>query len=524
MSLKDQIAAHKAQSTQSGGSLKDRIAQHKSQAVHTPQAPAEAPERSWGEAYDDFAMGLALSGAETIQGVGDLVGYDIDPTHRNALKMMRDDYEDASAWAGGGRFVGELAQFAVPAAGAGKLVKAAKLAKPAAAAALVGLDTAGSAGLGYLKAPDEGRSRADRAKEEGISALAGHGIGKVLNKAMRGITRSEAGNKLLNEGVRLTPAQASGGGVLGRMAEAGEYVAGVVPFLAKGTKRAKDQGIRDWNENVLRNVAPEGYKEGLTKAGQAGAKQLKDSFTAAYKDAWELAGSPTEQGIFKVLNEAQAAGSQLTSDSQKAIKTSLSDVLDLYGKYTPEKMREVDNLLRKRVNTANSAANPQTELADALSGIRRNLREASSAEGQQALRSVDSKYGEYLAAQRAGTASGAMKNRGEFTPDELLAGAKGASSRSRTFTGDASLQQAAQEGLDTVGKKDKNPIIDMMKGVATKADIPFSATLFDAGGRVMLGNSIPQRQAQSVLNSRIAEALRETGIISPAAIAAAYSE
>lgn len=522
MSLKDQIAAHKAQ--QGTLSLKDRIASHRQQAVNTPQEPAAAPERSWGDAYDDFAMGLALSGAETIQGIGDLVGYDIDPVHRNALEMMREDYKDASSWAGGGRFAGELAQFALPAAGAGKLVKAAKLAKPAAGAALVGLDTAGSAGLGYLKAPDEGRSRLDRAKEEGISALAGHGIGGVLNKAVRGITRSAAGDKLLKEGVRLTPAQASGGGVLGRMAEAGEYVAGVTPFLAKGTQRAKEQGIRDWNKNVLRNVAPKGYQEGVTEAGQAGAKQLKDAFTTAYKDAWELAGSPSEQGIFKVLNEAQAAGSQLTADSQKAIKTSLSDVLDLYGKYTPEKMREVDNLLRKRVNTANSAANPQTELADALSGIRRNLREASSTEGQKALRSVDSKYGEYLAAQRAGTASGAMKNKGEFTPDELLAGAKGASSRSRTFTGDASLQQAAQEGLETVGKKDRNPIIDMMKGVATKADIPFSETLFDAGGRLMLGNSIPQRQAQELMSSRIAEALRETGIISPAAIAAAYSD
>lgn len=494
-----------------------------------PQEPIEEPERTWGEAYDDFAMGLAMSGAETIQGIGDLVGYDVDPVHRQALEMMRDDYEDASAWAGGGRLTGELAQFALPAAAAVKggkaltgALKAAGHAPKVAAGLGTGATMAGEVGgaglLGLAKAPEEGKTRLDRALEEGGSAAFGVGLGELASPLIRGIRQSDAAKRLIREGARLTPAQASGGGLLGRTAEAAEFVAGFTPLLGKGVERARERGVRDWNANVLKNIAPDGFKDKVTSAGQAGATQLKNAFDAAYTKAWSKAGRPSQEGMQKMLNAAAQGGAELMPESQTIIKNSAKKVLDLYGEFTPKRMREVDNMLRKRISSANSAANPQPELASVLKTIRGELREAVSPEARDLLRKVDANYGEYLAVQRAGTTSGAMQSGGEFTPQQLLSGAKGASSRSKAFTGDAALQDVAQEGLDTVGKKLPQPIIDTQKAFASIGDLPLIDPALEAGRRVALGQTLPQRGGRAV-----ADALRRYGLTG-GSIAAAEDE
>lgn len=316
----------------------------RSGAVHTPQAVENQgkpkAERTWGEAYDDFAMGLALSGAETIQGVGDLVGYDVDPIHRKALEMMRKDYEGASSWAGGGRFVGEAAQFALPAGAAvkggkilGGLAKtlgaAPKLAAAVGAGGALAGDVGGAGLLGYVKAPEEGKTRGDRAQEEMLAAGIGAGLAKAMSPVLRGIKQSDAAKRLIKEGARLTPAQASGGGLLGKSAEAAEFIAGFTPLLGKGVERARNKGVKDWNANVLKNVAPEGFKDSVTEAGQKGARQLKDAFDSAYTLAWSKAGRPSQEGMEKILATASEGGTQLMPESQKVIKSSAEKMLDL---------------------------------------------------------------------------------------------------------------------------------------------------------------------------------------------------
>lgn len=489
--------------------------------VNTQQAKpvhTEEKERTWGEAYDDFAMGLALSGAETIQGIGDLVGYDVDPVHRQALEMMRKDYEDASGWAGGGRFVGEAAQFALPASAAikggkavGGLAKTLGAAPKVAAAlgggtALTG-EVLGAGGLGYAKTPEEGKTRGDRAQEEMLAAGVGLGLAKAMSPVVKGIKQSDAAKRLLDEGVRLTPAQASGGGLLGKTAEGAEFVAGFTPLLGKGVQRARDRGIKDWNKVVLREIAPEGFEDAVTATGQKGARQLKDAFDSAYSLAWKKAGRPSQEGMQKMLTTASEGGSQLMPESQKVIKSSAEKMLDLYGEYTPKKMREVDNMLRKRISAANTAANPQPELAGVLKSMRADLREAVSPEARDMLKKVDSKYGEYQAVQRAATTSNAMQSMGEFTPENLLTGAKGASSRSRAFTGEAALQDVAQEGLETVGKKLPQPIIDVQKAFASIGDVPAIDPVLEAGRKVALGQTLPQKGGQA-----LADALRKYGL------------
>jgi hypothetical protein len=160
------MAAKQASTPEASGGAKARIqaamaARENSGNQNSPTTP-ERDAEPW---YEDFAEGVVSSGMGTYYGIKDLtVGMDDEDKAR-----LKDWKEDAaqSGWGTAGNVVGEVAQLALPGGaalkGAKALNAAGKLAKTAKALPLA-TDVLASSALGYVKPPEEGKTRGERAR------------------------------------------------------------------------------------------------------------------------------------------------------------------------------------------------------------------------------------------------------------------------------------------------------------------------------------------------------------------------
>lgn len=444
---------------------------------------------------NDFREGLWSSVVDTGYGINELVTGDLRPDQREYAEDLRRRSQE-SGWGTGGRVVGEIGMLMAPGGALGaagkaltKLPKAARAAK-AAAAATKGLkyDVAASAGLGAAQLPsDPSMSRTENALWGAGGALGGAALAKTMGVMGQGVKRSKAGQRMLDKDVRLTPGRASEGTFLG----AAENLMRVAPFTAKGTNKFQERAFRDWNKQMFNEVAPKGVK--ITSDGHAGFTQLQTGFNNAYDDAWGLAGKPSNEGLVSVYNQAVKAGKELPGSAEYAMKQVLNGLGKVTKEYTPKGLKALDSTLRDLQEGAYGGVNPEKYLGDAIKNIRTTLRDSVGKESQDALAKVDAQWSQYLPVKEAGETAKAVSTKGLLDTDMVgtAIGGKGGTGGGRQLTGDAPFQSSLNDAIDTIGEKDPNMILNIMK--ATAAGAPSPHGLMDFMGRGLTGQTKAQK-------------------------------
>lgn len=489
--------------------LQIAIEQEQARAMRQ-QKPARQQQRNQGPEekdawYKDFGQGLGYSGLSTYYGIKDLFT-DLDAEEEERLADWKLDASE-SGWGTAGQITGELAQLAIP-GGAGlkaarALSKGGKLAQTLAKGAPLAADVAGSAGLGYIQKPNFGQDRSNNALEGAGGALLGWGLGRAGSKLYRGVNKTPEAQKLLNEGVALTPGQASKSGIPRTV----EALMSWAPFVGQGTQRARQRSLAQWNNTVLNKAAPTGKK--IIGEGSEGVRNLSKAFEDSYKDAWGAAGRPRANKVVDLVDTAVRQGRELDQESRRVVGNALKRLNEATRDYSPERISQLDKHLRKQIES--SAKQKNFELADVLKRMRKNLRSSVGEDSAQKLKAIDSKYGGFLAVIDASSSKKALRSGGVFEPQQLLDSSAKFAGRKKAAEGFGPLRDIIDEGLETVGRKEVKPLINLRKAIVR--NMP-SVPGMDFGGRLALGQTSGQKALQRAAASPFSQWLRN--YVSPA--------
>lgn len=209
-----------------------------------------------GAAFDRAKRGVTgLFGADNTKGKEDAEAYQA---------------HHPGGWATAGEIGADVAMSALPLryAKVGGLIKsAAKLGKYAPLVA----DAAYNAGYNALTSPE------DRGKAAAVGA-GGAVAGRVLNRAVSGLVKPKAeAQVLMDQGVRLTPGQA-GEGAMGSAARGYEHFLEATPGMGGVLTKAKDRGLRDWNDLLGVGTEDIGHAmpPSILKVSRGAQENLKD--------------------------------------------------------------------------------------------------------------------------------------------------------------------------------------------------------------------------------------------------------
>ena len=512
MTLQEQIAQHRAQNSQTG-SLQQSIAQHRAAAQPPVEREPEPLEK--GDWLDEAGKGLVTSGMGTYLGVKDLFT-DVSDAEKETLADWKADSSD-SGWATAGEVVGDIAQLALP---GGVLTKAAKAAGAIRGAGALGRattmsapvvgDVAASAALGAAKMPDEGKTRSERAMSDAGGAMGGHYLGKALGRLGKGIKKSPEAQKLLDEGVYLTPGHASANEALRDL----ENVTRFVPFIAKGTQKAQKRSLKEWNKNILNKAAPEGTD--VTDVGFEGFKQLKQGVNNAYDKAWSAAGKVPKDATRKMENDIIDVLDEFDTADAGVLNRVWKNIENLTDEGSDKQLKALDNMLRKEIKKSKTSP---SNLGETLKDLRTTLRKGLPDDVQKGLLAVDKKYPAYLAVKKAVHKS--RKNAGEFTPNQLATDAGIVGGETLGATGEAALLKQAVEAEKLVGTPKHGELVGLLRRIASIAPTPLPLQTM---GNMVLGQTMPQKgataAARKVAETAVGKALREYA--SGARIGSAY--
>lgn len=481
-----------------------------SEQTHYQQRIPQAPEEEYADPNTslpaDIARGIGYNAARTVTGISDLISPNSETTNR-AMEMWRQDVEGSGAGGTAGNVVGELAQLAVPASLFSKGLKATGLTKAlpkVAGLTTVAGDTALAAGLGYGQLPElGGQTRGDAAVGNAIASLGGGAMGGVLQKALKGANKTPAGEALMERGVPLTPAQATNNPLF----QGAEYLAEMMPVLSKSVAKQKEKALEGFNRAVAQEAAPAGAK--ITAGGQEGMRQVKGAYKQGYKDAWEKATPFSDDTLVNLLDETKAMRKDLGPSAGYA-QRKIDDAIERIDKMKDiESMENLDTVLRKQIDNAETGATPDLALSEYLQDFRTLIQERASPETSTALKELNSTYGGFMAARRATANPSALKrgkeNKGIFTTDEFTNAVRGVGGEGRASTGTAPMQKTMDMGTDTMGQKMPSPLINAVKGIARS--VPAPNFLLEPFARATLGDTSLQKGT-----NKLAEALRKSGL------------
>ena len=359
-------------------------------------------------------------------------------------------------------------------------------------------------GLGYTQLPEEGETRGGQAVEEMAGAALGMGTGAVLGKAIRGLNKSKEAQKLLDEGVYLTPGAAAQNPVISGIENAME----VTPFLARGTKKAREKMTDSWNMDILNKAAPEGVT--ITDIGTKGAKQLEDAYESAYADAWRGAGSVDIDTAADMITSIENVTKRFGKKDRRVLNNIIADLEDYALEGGKNSFKRIDETLRNEMKTSGGK---RPALTKELNRIRQQLRASAGADIVEKLKPLDAKYPTYLTARDA--TGRAKQTGGVFTPAQLTS-SSGKVGRRKAEVGEAPLQREADLARETVGKKVGGQPLEWFRRLAAATP---NVVPMQTAGRAVMGQTAPQRFLQQQLldpQSRQAQILRQYS--SPAAL------
>ena len=474
---------------------------------------SQEPTEEKDSRLKDFGQGVASSALSSYYGLKDLVAEGGATEDERELVQKYRDESSESGWGTAGRMVGELGQLALPGAGAARLTRA--LTASAGPRVARGAQIAGEAGVlgahGAAQLPGEGQTRTGQGLQSavmgGFGSMVARPLMNLAGKPLFGVT--EQAKKLIDEGVFLTPGQAA----KSKAIELSETAMEVMPFVARGTKQARERGQEEFAAKVLKKAVPESRAAKVTEEGTEGVAQVQKVLNKEYEKAWGTA-SELKPETFIRINQTASEGKRVLSKKDLRVVERVQDqIADILKRNPDVSAHRLDTLIRDSIPAKKS----KIDLRNTLNTMRDDLRSGLSKKGRKRLAAADEAWPKFLTVRRA--AKLARENRGKFTPKQLF-NAVAAIGKDEVGAGRGPLQEWAELGAETVGRKISGQPLEWFRRVAPITPTPLPV---QAMSNVALGRTAPQQALAKLLRSSPAYERLNRYINAPR-IGAAYEE
>lgn len=417
-----------------------------------------------------------------------------------------------------GSFIGETATLPVPMMGAtGGLMRAGGLAARAVGGAIRRGAVEGAAQGAIMADPGERLAGAIYGGAFGtLLPAAGRAVGTVA----RGLPRTAEAERLLAEGVELTPGQLNPRGIMAHIEESAESV----PFIGPAIRGAREQARTQFQQAVVR--------KGAAPGAEIPAGDVHEMLDAAYRSFEplynEAKGFPVVPAVMRTQGGnvpltqlfRQAAGSKgvrATDETRRSVGRWLSNLLTQFDG-TSDGLIAMRSQIRAEARRARlSSSAEERAAADLLDNAERAVTQVLESqlprEALQALRLADSKYGTYKVIEDAVAA--AKDAPGGFTSHQLSTAIRSATDKSAYARGAGGplreLATAGREVFDVRSPPTGQRLLTVglpLGAIAAKpvVGIPVTAgmlglTATRTGRRLAAGTTAPQRRlAESLLN------------------------
>lgn len=457
-----------------------------------------------------LAYGVARPFQQMYYGIKDLFGDGLSEEDKLRVEEIAGK---EGLLATGGEIVGETAALAIPAAKVGQLMSSLAKSSPR----LVKWATPFLTDLGFtvgaegLKVPQEGKTR-EQNMADAAKGYVGTAIGlKGLGKAYKAVSPSKLGSKFLDEGIPLTPGQASDNPII----QGTEEALAAAPFVSSGVQDLQQKSLESWNTNLLNQASPGGE---ITGTGSEAFGQLIKGFDDAYGAAYK--SIKPENIDFNVINNsfreasrdsANRVSGQLVRPTQATLKGAYDELKRFKDKGDKNALNNANKILRD-ANVDDRGAQ------DIFKKLRSEVTEAMG-QGGGRLRAIDEKYAKFSILRDAATGTkDPLQSSQVIAPANLTGSMKKAASPNQLATGTGFMQQQAQEGTDVFSKTRpggnllRKSIAGASFGGAALLDPQVAATalLATAGATSETGRKLVTNMMQGASKqSAFADALRE---------------
>lgn len=416
---------------------------------NAPQEHHDATEGMSG--FEKLRAGIGQGMVNVGRHVGNLVGAVSDDKIANAKERDTDLLNTGAGRVGS--IIGETAITApLMATGAGALARAGS----------VGAKIVGSPVMrGVVEGAAQGAVMADPG-ERGAGALAGGAMGSLLpavikggSKLVRGVEKTPEAQRLLAEGVDLTPGQMNPRGMFNQMEESLQNV----PVIGNAVKGARDNAQRDFQQSVIRRGAAPG--------ATVPRGEIDDMLDSAYKSFEPLydqaKGFPVKPVVMTTGADVPLGSLFKTAAATKTVRASDSTRREVAGWLNDQLTQfngSSDDLLAIRSNIRTeirrSATGNVTPADRAAADLMRNAEKSvtNAIESQlpkdalAALRTADSRYGQYKVIEDAVAAAKDSPN--GFSPHQLSTAVKNAMEKGQYARGGGGdLRELAAAGRES---------------------------------------------------------------------------
>lgn len=415
-------------------------------------------------AVNDFTKTTNLSSLITGEknGLGDKVN--------SRIAEKEKEYQAARAAAGrdgfdAARLAGNVA-ITAPMAGVGGV--------PASMAGRVGMGAAQGGAYAAL-APvtdggenfwtDKGKSVATGAAMGGVMAPVAGAIARVISPK----ANSADINLLQQEGVRLTPGQAVGGGI----AKAEEKLQSV-PILGDAIAAARARGIKDFNKAALSRAGSV-----ADDTGEAGIAAAKKHLSAQYDEVIpKLQLNTASPDLVNKIGSLRGMVQSLPEREAKVFDDVITREIDKRlapnGVLSGQNLKDALAAIRDKGSKFSKSPDAyQSDLGQAFKELHRTLLDdmmASNGANGAALKAIDKSYANFKRIERA---QGSVANAGnDFSPAQLYSAVKAldrSKDKGQFAAGNSLMQDLAGAGKRVIG-----------------GNVPDSGT----AGRVMMGGGV----------------------------------
>lgn len=433
-------------------------------ASAAPAATEGAPTGSFlenlaagaGKAVVDTGRGLKQLGAQGLNMVSPRLVSD------ETVAGIQADIDEAKALdkplmdSGGGftgNIAGNIATMALPGGVLGKVPAVGKVAQ----ALMMPKTLAGGVGAGAtMGAVQPVASDEDRLMNTGIGAAGGavgQAVPKVVAAILGGNQRPQV-QKLLDEGVKLTPGQ-----ILGGAAQRLEEGATSIPLVGDAIRSAMNKARETFNTAALnRALAPIGEK--AAKVGRDGIEEVETKLGDFYDKLLSKITVKLDPDFAVDVRTIKAAAANLPAEQAAQFDKILNnEVLKKLsrGRISGDEMKVIESELgRLERGYRGDAAFANRELGhriqDAKTALRAMVERGNPAQAAE-LRKANEGYANFVRVQRASSGVGAAD--GVFTPSQLSSAVKAndSSLRKGAFArGDALMEDLSDAGVDVMRK------------------------------------------------------------------------
>lgn len=411
-----------------------------------------------------FGLGItqAIDGASRLINAIPGVGNALDagsralglPTTQEAIKSNRDARANntRTGWQLAGNVAGTLPLAALPGSPVANAVSRIPRVGGALAGAMSGVAGQGAAGGAVLSEADDLTGVVGDAAMGAVSSRLTQG---ALNRIGGAVAPRLAPNvqRLVDEGIPLTPGQASGG-FIRTMEEAATAIPGVRDVVAAARDRGTEQFNRVVINRALKNIGvqlPDDLPVGREAVGFAA-----DRVSDAYERLMPRLQLKPDKPFLNTLQRLEKQAADLPGDGLKAFRNAIGD--DVLGMLRQgqtlagDGLKTLESRLSSRATLLKRGDAYQQMVGETVEGLLGELRNAlmrSNPAARQELKAVNRAFAEMVRVERAAGAAGSTT--GVFTPKAYQAAVKAsdASKRGAAFArGRAMNQQLSDAAAD----------------------------------------------------------------------------